>query len=202
MCRKLFQDLPERDRAKAVDNSATDCLCERMSVSAWSRDPVDRDETLVRLVFTEHVNEGTTVLKSSFFSHAINIGASCLRKGRAQPEEYVRTIEEMLAASRTTPDGKPRKLIGVVEIAVAEIKAASHNLTSNQKGAPIQTAEAFCIYATGMVDRPNHADVMVNRVSTISNSKADKAVRDLAKLVKDRVVHPNLFKEVDLTRWT
>jgi hypothetical protein len=203
-CLSTFASLPEdNSRAAAVDVAHPDCACERHQVSEHSSVPVSAEETLVRLVMNPdhvHTENGITRLRSSFFSDAKTAGASCIRKDHASPDEYILTINKILAERPTAPTGEPRKIYGVVVMPVSELKAIQHNLSTSEKSPDL--AIALCVYATAEADRPNHADVMVNHLGTISGSKANRALTTLSKKSQEFFKTPEEFKSiVDLTAW-
>lgn len=204
MCRDTFTSAPtDHSRARAIDAACPECQCEAHQVSEHTPKPVAPEEVLVRLVLDpDHIqyDNGKPRLKSSFFSDASSVGSSCLRKGLAHADEYKKTITAILDRAPTDRDGKPRKLYGIVQVPVAEIKKIQHKFELEDKS--IETAIAFCVYATGEADRPHHSDVMVNRVATITTSKARRAEKDLAAIAGNTLITADDFRPVvDLTQW-
>ncbi|WCS27764.1 hypothetical protein LOK46_13370 [Methylobacterium sp. NMS14P] len=145
--------------------------------------------------------DGSKRVTSALFSDAATFGSSCLRRARAEAEEYNETIREMLKERPTASDGTLRALYGIVLLPVTAIKKIEHEI--EVKGKPTEIATAFSIYATGLEKRPNHADVMTNRSSRISRSKANRAAKNLLKAVSSGFVSTQDFsKEVDLLQWS
>lgn len=210
-CLDTFETAPEdQTRATVIDVAHPDCACENEQVSRYCADPVSREETLARLVLDPthiEIEDGKTRLKTSFFSDAASFGASCLRKERAEAGEYVKTIEDIFKNSPVASDGKNKSLIGVVLIKVDDIKSEASQ-TKDKKGNVVDSFTAFCVYATGLDGRPNHADVMANRLSKISRSQANRAGINLTKKINDAIakggalVSVSEFKAIaDLSAW-
>jgi hypothetical protein len=203
-CLDLFSATPEDVyRATKIDAAAPDCGCENQQVSAYSDTPVVASETLVRLVLDPtHIKyeNGVARLKTSFFSDASSFGASCFRKERASPDEYIRTVKMILGRSPKASDGTPRKVYGVVLVPASEVKRIYHAVELS--GRQIQRLQAFCVYTTGDEQRPNHSDIMVNALSTITRSKAVRAERNLTEAVQACLLTAGEFRHVvDLTQW-
>lgn len=207
-CVRIFENAPENNgRVEHIDKEAPNCCCEPYKVSQHCDEPVCYDETLVRFVVDPfHIaNEGGRIrLNSSFFNDASTVGASSLRKERASPEEYEIALNELIGENISSPDGTPRRLYGVVLVPVGEVKGIKHSIEKiDGINKIIETPDAFGVYATGLEGRPNHSDVMVNRRSQISKSKANRAGINLAKSLQEKILTVEQFKEViDLTKWS
>jgi hypothetical protein len=183
-CLPAFVGAPNDENFAAyIDEVSPECVFEDHQVSDYSADPVDSNEVLVRLVMDpSHIHDdGSGIrLKSSFFNVAATAGASCLRHGRATEQEYQTTARMILAENPTTPDGQPRKVYGIVMIPVKRLRELRIVLDQETR----ENIRAFCVYATGSVDRPNHADVLVHgvkRYAKLTRSKQNRTTENLAK---------------------
>ena len=204
-CLCLFCLHARNDRASEIDAAARDCSCEQSQVSPWSTTPVAPDEVLVRLVLVDDVRidgNGGVTLKDRFFSHAAENGASCLRLGRACPSEFRRTAKKI---TRSATTASTKRVYGFVRIPVTTVKSITHDLKDLIKDGKVSSAEpnprAFCVYATGEFDRPNHADIFVNRASDIPNNRALRAGKNLTKSLQGTVRPIGELQEADLSRW-
>jgi len=163
------------NRAELIDGACPDCKCEPHRVSVHCGEPVDDRETLVRLVIDPihiHHEEGSVRLRSTFFQSAGYDGASCLREDRAAREEHERTKALLLGSNPTEPDGTQRRVYGVVRMSVKKIREQTADIQIDKK--TMQNIRAYCVYATGEADRPNHADIFVNGVTQLKISKAKR----------------------------
>jgi hypothetical protein len=202
-CLPAFVGAPNDDNfATFIDEVSPECVCEEHQVSEHCPDPVDSNEVLVRLVMDpSHIHDdGSGIrLKSSFFNVAATAGASCLRQGRAAELEYQVTARMILAENPTTPDGQPRKVYGVVMIPVKRLREL--RIVLDQKTG--EDIRAFCVYATGTADRPNHADVLVHgvrRYEKLTRSKQNRTTDNLAKEFQRQIVPVQQFvPTADLT---
>lgn len=200
-CMAAFAHAPDDDTfASYLDENSPDCACEVHQVSPHCVDAVGPTEILVRLVMDPthiHTDAQGTRLKSSFFNVAATAGASCLRYDRASEAEYVLTAQRILTENPTTPDGSPRRVYGIVKIEVDKVRQQQIALTGNN-------TRAFCVYATGTADRPNHCDVAMNGVKryNLSRSKQNRVAEQLTKQVERKILAAQQFiGTADLTRW-
>jgi hypothetical protein len=202
-CIAAFQAAPADDTFAAyLDIVSPECACESHQVSVHCVDPVDSGESVVRVVMDPthiHTEGGSTRLRSAFFNVAATAGASCLRAERATEIEYQITTRMIIENNPTMPDGQPRKVYGVVKIPVETIRTQMIVL-DRQKG---ETTRAFCVYATGTEDRPNHADVTVNGVKRhpkLTRSKQNRVTETLSKQFRNQLITVEQFKlTADLT---
>lgn len=204
-CLRLFATAPEdHSRATTIDIAAPNCQCESQQVSPHCPNPIQLNEILIRLVMdpthTETEANGTRVT-TALFSDAASFGSSCLRELSAKPEEYHRTVAAIIEDRPKANDGTLKSVFGVVIVPVNELKKIYHEIEIANK----QTEKfvAFGAYATALEDRPSHADIMVNRVSNISKSKANRATINLAKALRQNFLSITAFADrVDLEHWS
>jgi len=199
---KAFAQAPaDQNFASYIDQISPDCACEPYQVSPHCGESVAPTEILARLVMDPthiHDDDQGTRLKSSFLNVAATAGASCLRYGRATELEYQLTAQRILAENPTNPDGTPRKVCGVVKIPVEKIRA--EQIVIHQS--TLAMIRAFCVYATGTEDRPNHADVVMNGVRRLTRSKQNRAAASLTKHFERQIISVQQFiKTADLTAW-
>ena len=204
-CIELFESAPEdKTRVEYIDKNAPECTCENQQVSKYCNEPVASDEVLVRLVMDPTHTEGDGDSKrvtSALFSDAATFGSSCLRRVRATAEEYHETIQEMLRERSKASDGTLKALYGIVLVPVDKLKELMHEIEAKDKS--VEKSTAFCVYATGLDKRPNHADIMTNKMPSIPKSKANRAVKNLMKAVSENFLSPAEFAaEIDLSRWS
>lgn len=205
-CLDTFVGAPtDKSRAETIDREQPNCCCEECVVSPYCDAPVGSNEALVRIVMDpDHLEEedGALRLKSSFFSDAASFGSSSLRKERATPDEYVKTVELIIGKKPTTEAGQPRKVYGIVSLPAAVIREFKHEAVQASRDKPaIPEMQAFGIYATGEENRPNHAEVMTNGLNQHTRSKALKAGKNLTKAAQQSFVAVADFDACDLTGW-
>jgi len=188
-CIEVFSSAPDTaERARYINEHAQDCSCEGQIVSPHCADPIGPGEILIRAVVDDtHIvrEDGSVRLRSSFMSDAVFFGASCMRHCRATKEELRLTAEEILRNATLKEDGTPKTIIGYVLLSVNAIKSAritQAQKVSNQPATQV-SADAFGIYATGLIDRPNHSDIFINDCSNgvkFTRSAQNRSVRDLS----------------------
>jgi hypothetical protein len=121
-------------------------------------------------------------LRSIFLNDAASFGSSTLRLGRATRDEFRTQIDRILSTGRTKADGTPREVIGFVRISAAMVRALRTDKDKDQKPLVVQMCG---IYATGLDDAPNHADLALNAVERLSNGGRLRAVKTLGSAVCD-----------------
>jgi hypothetical protein len=106
-----------------------------------------------------------------------------------------------IANNPQTPDGRPRKVYGVVKIPIETIRSESILLEGRDR-TPLR---ALCVYATGEADRPSHADILLNGLSRhdLSRSKQNRVAENLSKKIARNILTVQEFTEVaDLRPWS
>lgn len=206
--RNCLQDFIQTSRdnefARNVDRISPDCGCEAHTVSIHCEEPVGDEEVLVRLVMDPihiHRDSGGTRLQSSFLNVVSTAGASCLRYGRASSGEYQETARLIVSHNPRTPDGRTRKVYGVVKIPVTAIREEHVIVDDKTKQSSIR---ALCIYATGEPGRPNHADIVANGLSrhNLSRAKQNRVAENVSKKFARDIITVEHFKDTaDLAAW-
>jgi hypothetical protein len=109
---------------------------------------------------------------------ATSYGASCLRKERATKAELQRTADEILLHKPVKEDGSPKQVIGYVLLPVALVKSQVIIQVRKIPGEADQnvSAPAFGVYATGVRERPNHAEIFI--VTSASGEKVSRSARN------------------------
>jgi hypothetical protein len=168
VCRRSFDGVKNNpDKAKILDRTHPNLECEPFSVSSFSEGPVEGEEHLLRILYSEHhVDKETKEIGTNAFDDASNKGLSVNRVGKVNRADIECQIKEKLSDPRAVSKGHAFE--GVVTFLCEDIRSIYVADSSGRR--------AFGVYDTALHENRSHADIM--RVD-MPKSFAAKARNDL-----------------------
>ena len=185
-CRATFAALgddPSKSRALRLDEEQPNCTCQSISVSPFSRGPVEADEILIRLLVAPQHAHRKGGAKAAALTDAERNGLSLFREADVTDAQLCEVAESLVARARARGNSKAG-VFGVLRIACKTIRNCQIEL---------ETAPCYCVYDTGMCELPSHAEAF-QRVAATAAELVDARRNQLFSLIRQTFVPVQDFR--------
>ena len=194
-CRETFAGLrsvdPTSDCAHWLDQREPQCRCQVVSVSEFSRCPVENEETLVRIIVApQHLHRRTKEPKATTLTHAQTIGMSVFRENLATDKEILDAAKTLVARARASAarggrgDEKKVGVLGVLRMTCEQIRTFRWETEPDP---------CFCVYDTATRLAPAHADAF-QRIANVSPEVQDARKNALFAHIKSGFLPVEKFR--------
>lgn len=189
-CRRIFSTACGSTRVGYVGSRMPDCICERVSVSRHSPNPVHDDEILLIVAFHPiHIDNDSGEIKNSAIAPVKSVGLSTFRVEHSTIKNIIATITRKV---NLRPAGKtPLSLQGILQIRAGDIR-----------GIGAGRNRSFCIYDTSLAENIGHAEIFQTRNSSNAVGRMEREnLRNLLRFNRVQSIGElrNMLAEMDLS---
>ena len=149
---------------KELDVRHPECMCEKVSVSKYSPDPVSNSEILVSVVTNRSYVTSDGKLSPTLFDNRIKNGISADRK------KVTTKIDYDLRSNKIVENGVNKVNCGSIALSVARIRAIKHN-----------GKRAFGVYDTAFKENISHAEIASTNIPPPGTTDRSKIRAELRR---------------------